>query len=129
MGRLPLHLAFSLPKAPPVYVHPLRSRRPRRPLAWGEDAVRRHRKRLTPHQRKVAAAVKTYREHTHANHAAMRAKAERARRGGPAPNASRKRVYRVPISLSPCLQPVHAPLFIVHFFTFFATCSRTLLFF
>jgi len=129
MGRLPLHLAFSLPKAPPVYVHPLRSRRPRRPLAWGEDAVRRHRKRLTPHQRKVAAAVKTYREHTHANHAALRAKAERARRGGPAPNASLAPLRRFFVHFSPCLQPVHAPLFIAHFFTFFSTCSRTLLLF
>lgn len=98
MGRLPLHLACSLPPAPPVYVHPLRRRRPRRPLAWGEDAVRRHRKRLTPHERVVAAATKTYRERTHAQHAALRAKAQRARRGAPAPRASRKRVYRVPIS-------------------------------
>ena len=64
----------------------------------GEDAVRRHRKRLTPHERRVAAAVKTYREHTHAHHAALRAKAERARRGRRVDTVSRKRVYRVPIS-------------------------------
>lgn len=98
MGRLPLHLACALPPTPPVYVHPLRERRARRPLAWGEDAVRRHRKRLTPHERRVAAAVKTYREHTHAHHAALRAKAERARRGRRVDTVSRKRVYRVPIS-------------------------------
>lgn len=99
MGRLPASLAWALPPVDPPDVHPLRHRRPKRPLAWGESAVQRHRRSRRGDKIRTDSAVKLYREHTHPKRAALDRKAKDARRGAPPPvRTDRRRTYRYPVS-------------------------------